>query len=121
MNSTFSLIFSHVPEISYKRTSCMSLIHMKITRFKVQEDQIHFISSCIYLIKSISALLMRRMHSISVQKQNNLLLFRKTIAVAILNFYRRALFPFFSFIEGCFSPKNFRNTLLSLILENSQF
>ena len=119
MNSTFSPIFSHVFEISYKRTSCVSLIHMKITRFEVQEDQIHFISSCIYLIKSISALLVRRMHSISVQKQNSLLLFRKTIAVAILNFYRQALFPFCSFIEGCFLPKTFKNTLLSLIPENS--
>ena len=128
MNSTFSLTFSHVfeltsnyTEIPHKRTICVSLIHMKITRFKVQEDQIHFISSCIYLVKSIPALLVRRMHFVSVQKQNSLLLFRKTIAVAILKFYRRALFPLFSFIKGCFSPETFRNTLLSLILENSKF
>ena len=39
---------------------------MKITHFKAQEDQIHFISSFVYLIESISALLVRRMHSISV-------------------------------------------------------
>ena len=128
MNPTFSLTFSHIfeqtssyTEISHKRTSYVSLIHTKITRFKVQKHQIHFISSYIYLIKSIPALLVKRMDSISVQKQNNLLLFRKTIAVAILNFYRRTLFPLFSFIEGCFSPKTFKNTLLSLILENSQF
>ena len=95
MNSTFSLIFSHVPEISYKRTSCVSLIHMKITRFKVQEDQIHFISSCIYLIKSISALLMRRMHSISVQKQNNLLLFRKNDRGRHFEFLPTSAFPLF--------------------------
>ena len=124
MNSTYSLTFSPVfeltnTEIPHRRIICVSLIHIKITGFKFQVHQIHFISSCVYLTESISASLMRRMHSISVQKQNNLLLFRKTIVVAILNFYRRALFPLFLYIEGCFSLKTFRNTLLSL-LENSQ-
>ena len=77
MNSTFSLTFSHVLELTSiyteipHRFRCMSLIHMIITRFKAQEDQIHFISSFVYLIESISALLIRRMHSISVKKQNN--------------------------------------------------
>ena len=104
MNSTFSPIFSHVLEISYKRTSCVSLIHMKITRFKVQEDQFHFISSCIYLIKSISALLMRRMHSISVQKQNNLLLFRKNDRGRHFEFLPTSAFPlFFIYIRLLFT------------------
>ena len=78
MNSTFPLTFSDVfelassyTEIPHRRIRCVSLIHMMITRFKAQEDQIHFISSFAYLIESISALLIRRMHSISVQKQNN--------------------------------------------------
>ena len=83
----FELTSSYT-DFSHKRISCVSLIHIKITRFKIQEDQIHFISSYVYLIECISALLVRRMHSISVQKQNNLLLFQKTIAVTILNFYR---------------------------------
>ena len=112
MNSTFSFTFSHVfeltssyTEIPHRRIRCVPLIHMKITRFKAQKDQILFISSFVYLIESISALLVKRMHSISVLKQNNLLLFRKTIAIAIFIYTDERFFPYFYSLKAVFCLK----------------
>ena len=112
MNSTFSLIFSHVfeltssyTEIPHRRISCVSLIHMKIPRFKVQYNQINFISSCVYLIESISALLVRRMHSISDQKQNNLLFSKKRSQSPFLIFTNERFLLYFYLLKAVFHLK----------------